>query len=71
MNPVVGLDIAKGENQVQMFLDKKMPYKSSVKVDHTVDGATLLFIRFRGQTRMKPPIVLESTGPIMPQLDSL
>ncbi|WP_337990020.1 hypothetical protein [Lysinibacillus sp. JNUCC 51] len=37
MNPVVGLDVAKGENQVQMFLDKKMPYKSSVKVDHTVD----------------------------------
>ena len=25
MNPVVGLDIAKGESQVQMFLDKKLP----------------------------------------------
>ncbi|MFF3102566.1 hypothetical protein [Viridibacillus arvi] len=34
MNPVVGLDIAKGESQVQMFLNKKIPYKNSVKIAH-------------------------------------
>ncbi|RBP86589.1 hypothetical protein DFO70_12557 [Cytobacillus firmus] len=32
MNPVVGLDVAKGESQVQAFLDKKKPYKTSFKV---------------------------------------
>jgi hypothetical protein len=25
MNPVVGLDVSKGESQVQAFLDKKKP----------------------------------------------
>ncbi|WP_255502551.1 hypothetical protein [Lysinibacillus sp. SGAir0095] len=38
MDPVVGLDVAKGESQVQMFLDKKMPYKNGVKIGHTVEG---------------------------------
>ncbi|SET80238.1 hypothetical protein SAMN05421676_108117 [Salinibacillus kushneri] len=38
MNPVVGLDIAKGESQIQGFLDKKKPYKTSFKVPHTLDG---------------------------------
>ena len=27
MNPVVGLDVAKGESQVQAFLDKGKPYR--------------------------------------------
>ena len=65
MNPVVGLDIAKGESQVQMFLDKKMPYKNSVKVDHTVEGLEELhsyLLDLERQTGMKPPIVLEATG---------
>ena len=30
MNPVVGLDVAKGESQVQAFLDKKKPYKNEL-----------------------------------------
>ena len=38
MNPVVGLDVAKGESQVQAFLDKKKPYKRSFKVAHTLEG---------------------------------
>ncbi|MET4562740.1 transposase [Lysinibacillus parviboronicapiens] len=65
MNPVVGLDVAKGESQVQLFLDKKMPYKSSVKVDHMVDGLEELhsyLLDLERQTGMKPPVVLESTG---------
>ncbi|MFE4353263.1 hypothetical protein [Peribacillus butanolivorans] len=28
MNPVVGLDISKGESQVQAFLDKGIPYQT-------------------------------------------
>jgi transposase len=65
MNPVVGLDVAKGESQVQAFLDKKKPYKSSFKVAHTIEGLeTLLhFLReIEDKTGVKPPIVLESTG---------
>ncbi|TQR24373.1 IS110 family transposase, partial [Lysinibacillus sphaericus] len=65
MNPVVGLDVAKGESQIQMFLDKKMPYKNSVKVEHTVEGLEELhsyLIDLEHQTGMKPPVVLESTG---------
>ncbi|MGE7625342.1 hypothetical protein ACQKMD_20760 [Viridibacillus sp. NPDC096237] len=46
MNPVVGLDVAKGESQVQMFLDKKMPYKNSVKIEHTERNATHFSQRF-------------------------
>ena len=38
MNPVVGLDISKGESQVQAFLDKGKPYSKSFKVNHTLDG---------------------------------
>ena len=65
MNPVIGLDVAKGESQVQAFLDKKKPYKKSFKVAHTLEGlASLLdFIReVEDITGGRPPIVLESTG---------
>jgi transposase len=27
MNPVIGLDVSKGESQVQAFLDKGKPYR--------------------------------------------
>ena len=33
---VVGLDVSKGESEVQAFLDKKQPYKKSFKVAHTL-----------------------------------
>ncbi|MFJ8260314.1 IS110 family transposase [Peribacillus asahii] len=65
MNPVIGLDVAKGESQVQAFLDKKKPYKKSFKVAHTLEGlASLLdFIReIEDVSGGRPPIVLESTG---------
>lgn len=65
MNPVVGLDVAKGESQVQAFLDKKQPYKKGFKVAHTLEGlASLLdFIReVENVSGERPPIVLESTG---------
>lgn len=42
MNPVVGLDISKGESQVQAFLDKKKPYRKSFKVEHTNEGLAIL-----------------------------
>ncbi len=65
MNPVVGLDIAKGESQVQAYLEKKKPYKSSFKVAHTLEGLDELYQFLReieSLTRVKPPIVLEAKG---------
>lgn len=38
MNPVVGLDVSRGERQVEAFLDKKKPYRNSFKVEHTNEG---------------------------------
>lgn len=65
MNPVIGLDVAKGESQVQAFLERKKPYKKSFKVAHTLDGLQELHVFIREVeeiTGSKPPIVLESTG---------
>ncbi|MDQ0186651.1 hypothetical protein J2S16_003259 [Cytobacillus kochii] len=32
MNPVIGLDVSKGESQVQAFLDKGRPYRKSSSI---------------------------------------
>ena len=42
MNPVIGLDVAKGESQVQAYLERKKPYKKSFKVKHDLDGLASL-----------------------------
>ncbi|MFY0757287.1 IS110 family transposase [Metabacillus dongyingensis] len=65
MNPVIGLDVAKGESQIQAFLDKKQPYKKSFKVAHTLEGLSSLldFIKeVEDISGGRPPIILESTG---------
>jgi transposase len=36
MNPVIGLDVAKGVSQVQAFLDKHKPYRKSFSVLHNI-----------------------------------
>jgi hypothetical protein len=38
MNPVVGLDISRGESQIQAFVDKGKPFRKSFKVSHTLEG---------------------------------
>jgi transposase len=65
MNPVVGLDISKGESQVQAFVDKGKPFRKSFKVSHTLEGFGLLveFLELvQKETGMKPPVILEATG---------
>lgn len=65
MNPVIGLDVAKGESQVQAYLERKKPYKKSFKVKHDLDGlASLLdFIKeLEDISGERPPLVMESTG---------
>jgi transposase len=34
MNPVIGLDVSKGESQVQAFLDKGKQYRKSFSITH-------------------------------------
>ncbi|MEK4748348.1 IS110 family transposase [Niallia sp. FSL W8-0177] len=65
MNPVVGLDVSKGESQVQAYLDKGKPYRKGFKVSHTLEGLKELFDfleEVKGKTGIQPPVVLESTG---------
>ena len=38
MNPVIGLDVSKGESQVQAFLDKGKPYRKSFSINHNLEG---------------------------------
>ena len=76
MNPVVGLDISKGESQVQAFVDKGKPFRKSFKVSHTLEGLSLLveFLEVvQKETGQKPPVILEATGhyqtPVVQYLD--
>ncbi|WP_157801073.1 IS110 family transposase, partial [Bacillus solitudinis] len=65
MNPVIGLDVSKGESQIQAFLDKGKPYRKSFKVSHTLEGLDYLvqFIEeVKAETGKKPPVILEATG---------
>ncbi|KQL45975.1 hypothetical protein AN963_13240, partial [Brevibacillus choshinensis] len=63
MNPVVGLDVSKGESQVQAFLDKGQPYGKSFSISHTREGLDT-FLHFlknvESITSKQPPVVLES-----------
>lgn len=65
MNPVVGLDVAKGESQVQAFLNKGKAYGKSFNVLHHLEGLDKL-LQFLKEvekiTGVQPPVVLESTG---------
>lgn len=65
MNPVIGLDVAKGESQAQAFLDKGKPYGKSFGIQHTREGLDT-FLHFlkevEKQTGHQPAVVLESTG---------
>lgn len=66
MNPVVGLDVAKGESQVQAFLDKGRPYRKSFSIQHNLEGLKG-FLDFLQEIEKaaggyQPSVVLESTG---------
>lgn len=67
MNPVVGLDVSKGESRVQAFLEKGKPYRKSFSVKHTLDCLESLLVFFEEVAKAaggkKPSVILESTGP--------
>lgn len=65
MNPVIGLDIAKGQSQGQAFLGKGQPYGKSFTVTHTQEGLATFrsFLRIvEEETGQQPTVILESTG---------
>ena len=65
MNPVIGLDISKGQSQGQAFLDKGKPYGRSFSFFHTQEGLQdFLHIinEVHSQAGQLPAIILESTG---------
>ena len=65
MNPVIGLDISKGESEVQAFLDKGKPYGKSFSIKHDLDGlgSLLEFLKdLKDKTGIQPSVVLEATG---------
>lgn len=66
MNPVIGLDVSKGESQVQAFLDKGKPYRKSFSIKHNTDGLGSL-LEFLHEVESsaggyQPSVILELTG---------
>lgn len=65
MDPVIGLDIAKGESQVQAYLQRKNPYKKSFKFQHHLGGLNKFHTFYKevaAKAEKSPIIILESTG---------
>ena len=64
MNPVIGLDVSKGESQVQAFLDKGKPYRKSFSINHDLEGLEKLLEFLQEVERSagghQPSVVLES-----------
>ncbi|MFD1673695.1 IS110 family transposase [Alicyclobacillus fodiniaquatilis] len=65
MNPVVGLDVAKGESMCQVFLNKGKPHGKGFGIQHTRDGFGHLHEVLRSieaDTSIRPVVIFESTG---------
>lgn len=66
MNPVIGLDVSKGESQIQAFLDKGKPYRKSFSFKHDIKGLGNLLEFLHEVEKLtngnQPTVVLESTG---------
>src|SRR5699024_837775 len=64
MDPVIGLDVAKGESQVQAFLQRKKIYKQSFKFTHDLPGLHTLhhfYQELEKASDQPPAVILEST----------
>ena len=65
MDPVIGLDVAKGESQVQAFLQRKETFKQSFKFTHDLPGLQTFYNFYQEleETSGQPPaVIFESTG---------
>jgi transposase len=65
MNPVIGLDVSKGESHAQAFADRGTPYGKIFRFKHDLEGFAS-FLRYvqdlESFTRKRPAVVLEATG---------
>src|SRR5699024_11854642 len=65
MDPVSGLDVAKGESQVQAFLQRKKIYKQSFKFTHDLPGLHTFhhfYQELEKASGQPPAVIFESTG---------
>lgn len=65
MNPVIGLDIAKGESKGQVFLQKGKPHGKSFDIQHTQEGLSQLqeiLLSVEEMAGSSPTVIFESTG---------
>ncbi|WP_419871425.1 IS110 family transposase [Candidatus Pristimantibacillus sp. PTI5] len=65
MNPVIGLDVSKGESHAQAFSDRGAPYGKTYRFEHNLEGLAS-FLRYvqdlESFTGQRPAVVLEATG---------
>lgn len=65
MNPVIGVDVAKEESQIQAYLRRKKPYKKSFKFKHNTKGLGRFYTFYQEVEQASgqcPTVILESTG---------
>lgn len=65
MEPVVGVDVAKGFSVVQAFLKRNEPWKKAISISHEKSGFEQLgemLTELQTQTAQVPVVVLEATG---------
>lgn len=65
MNPVIGLDVSKGESHAQAFLDRGVPHGKIFRFNHDLEGLASFLNYMRGvesAAGMRPSIVMEATG---------
>jgi len=65
MNPVIGVDISKGESHAQAFLKRGLPYGKIFKFKHDLEGLAsfLVYIRdVESAAGTRPSVVMEATG---------
>ncbi|MFD0677412.1 MULTISPECIES: IS110 family transposase, partial [unclassified Paenibacillus] len=65
MNPVIGLDVSKGESHAQAFSDRGIPFGKTFRFEHNLEGLAS-FLRYiqdlESFTGERPAVVLEATG---------
>ncbi|WP_262985757.1 IS110 family transposase [Paenibacillus sp. PL91] len=65
MNPVIGLDVSKGESHAQAFLDRGVPHRKIFRFNHDLEGLSsfLNYVRaVESAAGMSPCMVMEATG---------
>ncbi|WP_018759980.1 IS110 family transposase [Paenibacillus terrigena] len=65
MNPVIGLDVSKGESHAQAFTDRGVTYGKVLRFEHNLEGLVTflnLLQDIESFTGQRPAVVLEATG---------